>query len=160
MPEGTKSIQLLSRHVFDFFSSLVFGRVCLTIHSFQFAAGSPNADYHFAAGDLANWSGIKRVGMAMHMGATTATNIYRHILASEQTIDQSSAKLEEYPHVPAMLALACGKVAVKYHPDTGITCGQDIKMNYFGYDLGFTKCWNRMELGEKFEVEKTIASRE
>merc|ERR1712000_278212 len=47
----------------------------------QFEDGTPNNEYHFAAGDIAKWSGIKRCGGAMHHGHYTAQNIHQHLIS-------------------------------------------------------------------------------
>jgi NADH dehydrogenase FAD-containing subunit len=45
--------------------------------SLNFPSDSPNYRRHFAVGDIAAWSGIKRCGAAMHMGHFAAENIHQ-----------------------------------------------------------------------------------
>lgn len=123
-------------------------------------------DYHFAAGDIARWSGIKRCGAAMHMGSFVAHNIHQHIISklpdtrpsshyrsssdSFNDIPQSAyepvyKKLGEHP---AMIGLAIGPTAIAYSPTEGTKSGPDVLKYMFGDDLGFSICYNYMKLGE------------
>ncbi|RDW78292.1 FAD protein [Coleophoma crateriformis] len=111
--------------------------------SLNFAPGAPNAKYHFAIGDLAKWSGIKRCGGAFHMGSYAAINIHQQLL-EKMGVKPNFVALDEYP---AMIALAVGKQAVLYGPDDGTTWGRDKMEMMFGEDLGWTICWNYMKLG-------------
>jgi hypothetical protein len=48
--------------------------------SLNFPSDTPNYRRHFAVGDTAAWSGIKRCGAAMHMGHFAAENIHQLML--------------------------------------------------------------------------------
>ncbi|EED14657.1 pyridine nucleotide-disulphide oxidoreductase AMID-like, putative [Talaromyces stipitatus ATCC 10500] len=114
--------------------------------STAFVEGTPNADYHYAAGDIARWPGIKRCGAAMHQGLHTAVNIHQRILSAQNGITPQFKELD--PNVPPMMALAIGKKAASYTPDEGIASGEDVLNLFFGDDLGFAICWNYLRLGE------------
>lgn len=104
--------------------------------STSFIEGTPNATYHYAAGDIARWPGIKRCGAAMHQGLHTAVNIHQRILSAQTG---SAPQLKELDsNVPAMMGLAVGKKAVSYSPQTGAKSGEDVLKMCFGDDLGFT----------------------
>ncbi|TGO19661.1 hypothetical protein BTUL_0003g01160 [Botrytis tulipae] len=49
----------------------------------QFPSDLVNADFHYAAGDVVSWCGIKRVGNAFIMGQHVATNIVVKCVAGE-----------------------------------------------------------------------------
>ncbi|KAL2165588.1 hypothetical protein VTG60DRAFT_4268 [Thermothelomyces hinnuleus] len=123
--------------------------------SLAFPEQSPNSAFHFAVGDLAKWSGIKRCGAAMHMGYYAAHNIHRHMQLQTQTEGQAAQttdkggipKLLELDEIPPMIGLAVGKKAVAYWPEGGMTSGEDVMKAYFGDDLGFAICWNHLRLG-------------
>lgn len=101
-----------------------------------------NAKYHFAAGDLAQWSGIKRCGAAMAMGHNAVVNIHQMMLAAERG---DEAKLHDYPEVPPMIALAVGKKAATYYMgDT--QAGEEQLKAAFGDDLGLSVCWKYLDL--------------
>lgn len=95
--------------------------------------GTPNADFHFCAGDLTKWSGIKRCGGAMHGGHYAAQNIHKSILKQRLSQQPSFMELEENP---PMIGLAVGKKAVASGPN-GTVSGQDVMESYFRDDLGF-----------------------
>ena len=135
----------------------------LTRNSLNWKELVPNADYHFAAGDITKWSGIKRCGAAMHQGHYAAMNIHKRIV--EQRTGQCP-KFNEMGEVPPMIGLAVGKKAVAYSPGTGTSYGEDVAHAYFRDDLGWgskfkrprrclvimqlidtTVCWNWMGLG-------------
>ncbi|RFU34747.1 hypothetical protein B7463_g1601, partial [Scytalidium lignicola] len=104
-----------------------------------------NAAYHFAVGDLVAWSGIKRCGMAMSMGHSAAINIHQQILHKHTGVEP---KFTHYPEVPPMIGLAVGRSAVVYSPDQGTTYGPDSLRLMFGDDLGYSICWNYLQLGK------------
>ncbi|KKA21258.1 Pyridine nucleotide-disulfide oxidoreductase-like protein [Rasamsonia emersonii CBS 393.64] len=125
--------------------------------SLQFAATIPNNHVHFAVGDIAAWSGIKRVGRALSMGQCAAVNILKLITAdvtpvvkqSNSSNSSSSSRegeagdidgpeLQVYPYVPPMIALALGSTAVTYHPDMGVSGGEEAYKTSFGTDLGLS----------------------
>ncbi|OAA79906.1 Pyridine nucleotide-disulfide oxidoreductase, NAD-binding domain protein [Akanthomyces lecanii RCEF 1005] len=113
--------------------------------------GTPNADYHFCAGDAARWSGIKRCGGAMHGGHFVAHNIHQTILRDRVT-GGHEAKFSELTQFPAVIGLAVGKKAVASSPDSGTVSGEDVMHAYFRDDLGFDICWEYMQLGGKKET--------
>lgn len=117
------------------------GLVAIT-SNLNFSGDIPNAQCHFAAGDLAQWSGIKRCGAAMAMGHNAVVNIHQMMLAAERG---DEAKLHDYPEVPPMIALACGKKAATYYMgDT--QAGEEQLKAAFGDDLGLSICWKYMGL--------------
>ncbi|KAK2746925.1 oxidation resistance protein 1 [Onygenales sp. PD_40] len=112
--------------------------------SLNFPDEVPNAQYHYAAGDVALWSGIKRGGRAMHHGHYAAMNIHQTMLKERRGTTPKFVELQEAP--PSM-GLAVGKQAVAYSPFEGVISGEDTLKLYFGDDLGFSICWNYMQLG-------------
>ncbi|KAF7549179.1 hypothetical protein G7046_g8432 [Stylonectria norvegica] len=110
----------------------------------NFAAETPNSDFHFAAGDVTKWTGIKRCGAAMHHGHYVAMNLHQAI-TSQRT--GQAPQFKELNEVPAMIGLAVGKNAVAYSPDSGTVTGKDVADAYFRDDLGWSICWNYMLLG-------------
>ena len=94
----------------------------------------PNADSHFAAGDIVSWSGIKRAGGAMHQGHYSATNIHQLML---QKATGHTPKLLELVEVPPMIGLAVGKKGMSYDPVSGVGSGEETMKIFFGDDLGF-----------------------
>ncbi|OAQ95697.1 hypothetical protein LLEC1_01806 [Akanthomyces lecanii] len=113
--------------------------------------GTPNADYHFCAGDAARWSGIKRCGGAMHGGHYVAHNIHQTILR-DRVAGGYEVKYRELTQFPAVIGLAVGKKAVASSPDSGTVSGKDVMQAYFRDDLGFDICWEYMQLGGKKET--------
>ncbi|KAL3419508.1 hypothetical protein PVAG01_09730 [Phlyctema vagabunda] len=101
----------------------------------EFKSDLPNASSHFAVGDIASWSGIKRCGAAMAMGKLAAVNIHQQLL---QKATGKEPKYLEFPEVPPMIAIAVGKKAVLYGPEDGTTCSEANMKMMFGDDLGFT----------------------
>lgn len=93
----------------------------------------PNADAHFAAGDMINWSGIKRCGGALHGGFLAASNIHQTMLQQLQGKEPEFLKLNE---IPPMIGLAVGKNAVSYGAD-GMNYGPQVMHLFFEEDLGF-----------------------
>ncbi|KAF9253841.1 hypothetical protein DTO012A7_4947 [Penicillium roqueforti] len=113
--------------------------------SLQFSGAVPNAEHHWAVGDLTEWEGIKRCGGAMHMGHYAAMNIHQHMLAECTGGKPEYQTLEPFPSV---MGLALGKTAVSYIPSEGTRDGEDLMKSLFGKDMGHTICWNYMRLGE------------
>lgn len=103
--------------------------------SLNFTVASPNSMQHFAVGDIAAWSGIKRCGAAMYMGHNAAVNIHQQL---RQKHFGKVPKFIEIPEVPPMIALAVGNKAVLYGSEDGTTWGEDKMEMMFGNDLGFT----------------------
>ncbi|KAL1962971.1 hypothetical protein VTN77DRAFT_8817 [Rasamsonia byssochlamydoides] len=117
--------------------------------SLQFSATIPNNHIHFAVGDIADWSGIKRVGRALSMGQCAAVNILKLITAGptkEGGGGLDGPELQVYPYVPPMIALALGSTAVTYHPDMGVSGGEEAYKTSFGTDLGLSICWRILGL--------------
>ncbi|KAJ5329418.1 hypothetical protein N7452_009808 [Penicillium brevicompactum] len=111
----------------------------------QFSGDVPNKEFHYAAGDLACWSGIKRGGAAMHQAHFAAVNIHQRMIAQ---LYKTTPKFNELVEVAPMMALALGKTAVGYFPTMGLTVGDEIRNMFFNEDLGFGICWRWMRLGE------------
>ncbi|KAL2369814.1 oxidation resistance protein 1 [Blastomyces gilchristii] len=107
----------------------------------------PNAQYHFAAGDLALLSGIKRAGRAMYHGHYAGMNIYQRMLNERFG---TPPKFSEVAHLPPSMAIAVGKNTVACGPE-GVVSGEEIAKVYFEDDLGFGICWNYLKLGEAAE---------
>jgi NADH dehydrogenase FAD-containing subunit len=114
----------------DFFCDMV-----TNLLSLNFTDNTPNSMQHFAVGDIAAWSGIKRCGAAMYMGHNAAVNIHQQLLQKHFT---KVPKFIEISEVPPMIALAVGKKAVLYGPEDGTTWGEDKMEAMFGNDLGYT----------------------
>jgi NADH dehydrogenase FAD-containing subunit len=113
----------------------------------QFPSTVANANYHFAVGDLAAWSGIKRCGAAMHMGHYAGYNIHQLMLAE---CIASKPVFQELQEIPPMIGLCLGKTAVSYHPVDGVKDGEDILASMFGDDMAykgmFPSCLSRVVL--------------
>ncbi|ORY68444.1 uncharacterized protein BCR38DRAFT_335089 [Pseudomassariella vexata] len=88
----------------------------------------PNAETHFAIGDLMNWSGIKRCGGAMHEGKLAALNIHQLML---RDISGKQPEFKELEEIPPMIGLAVGKVALSYGPTEGMKHGKDVMRVFF-----------------------------
>lgn len=93
----------------------------------------PNAESHFAVGDLIHWSGIKRCGSAMHQGRYAGLNIHQLML---QDIQGKEPVFNELGEVPPMIGLAVGKNALSYGGD-GMKHGKQVMEWFFEEDLGF-----------------------
>jgi hypothetical protein len=110
----------------------------------------PNAKYHYVAGDVARWSGIKRCGGAMHMGYHAAINIHQMIL-SRAVPGYEPAFLDITEFEPRM-GLAVGRKAVAVGPGAPMVSGEEVMEAYFGDDLGLSVCWDFMQLSpEKYK---------
>ncbi|KAH8649661.1 hypothetical protein BGZ60DRAFT_474017 [Tricladium varicosporioides] len=116
-----------------------------------------NRTFHFAVGDIAAWSGIKRCGAAMHAGYLAAVNIHQRMLESQLG---RTPKFVELPEVPPMIALAIGNNAVLYGPNEGVQSGEEIMKSFFGNDLGFDICWNYLQLGKDTTIDEPIGQGE
>ncbi|EXJ79477.1 hypothetical protein A1O1_08741 [Capronia coronata CBS 617.96] len=115
--------------------------------SLHFPSEISNSQYHFAVGDMAKWSGIKRCGSAMHQGQYAAQNIHQLMLGETQGTKPEFMELSE---VPAMMAIAIGKQGVAYYPTEGTKSGEDVLQTFFEDDLGNRICWDHMQLGKEF----------
>lgn len=117
----------------------------------QFAPTIPNSAVHFAAGDIADTSGIRRVGRAFATGQCAGVNLMKLLTAPSTSADSSSVPsdgatsskeaedgLYDFPHVPPMISLALGDTACMYHPDTGVSGGKELYKSSFGPDLGLS----------------------
>lgn len=144
-----------------------FVKIAPTLH---FTSDISNARRHFAVGDLAAWSGIKRCGAAMHMGHYAAYNIHQQLLhpqtpsspandsanttTSGNSSRRSSIDTDSKPRFmslaehPPVIGLAVGRTAITYSPADGVTSGEDVEKLMFGGDLGWSICWNYLKLGE------------
>ncbi|OJD11676.1 hypothetical protein AJ78_07601 [Emergomyces pasteurianus Ep9510] len=105
----------------------------------------PNAQYHFAAGDLTLLSGIKRAGRALHHGHYVGMNIYQRMLSERFG---TTPKFSEMMDIPPSMALAVGNGAVAYGGPQGVVSGPEMVKMFFEDDLGFGICWNYLKLGE------------
>ncbi|KAK9422938.1 hypothetical protein SUNI508_04605 [Seiridium unicorne] len=111
----------------------------------QFCGNVPNSAVHFAAGDMINWSGIKRCGSSMHMGKLVGWNVYQSIMRDlSRSIEKP--KFKELGPVPPMITIAVGKKAVSCGP-RGTTSGKRTMRLFFEDDLGFRIVWDYLRLG-------------
>lgn len=121
-------------------------KISPTLH-FQSDTLPSNPRVHFAAGDLAAWSGIKRCGAAMHMGHLAAFNLHQDLLVRLGRVDKAAyMRLQEHE---AMMGLAVGREGVSYGPGEGVKVGEEVLKLMFGEDLGWSICWGYMRLGER-----------
>ncbi|PTU23334.1 hypothetical protein P175DRAFT_0555981 [Aspergillus ochraceoroseus IBT 24754] len=97
-------------------------------------ASLPNAGDHYAAGDIARWSGIKRAGAAMHQGHYAARNIHQKMM---QKVYGKEPEFVTIAEVEPMMGLAVGETAVGYFPATGLSEGETVRQMFFQDDLGF-----------------------
>ncbi|KFX87151.1 hypothetical protein V490_08500 [Pseudogymnoascus sp. VKM F-3557] len=116
----------------------------------QFPPIVPNSEFHFAAGDIMSWTGIKRCGAAMFFAQIAIANMHQLMLQAEGSSD---AKLVDAPPVEPMIALAVGKKAATYYADN-VASGEEQLKQSFGEDLGLTVVWKYLKLGEAFEMPK------
>lgn len=105
------------------------------VPSLQFPSSISNSDFHFAAGDIINWSGIKRCGSSMHMGKLAGWNIYQLIM-KDLSRSTKKTKLKELGPIPPMITIAVGRKAVSCGP-RGMTSGKRTMRLFFEDDLGF-----------------------
>ncbi|KAL7272433.1 hypothetical protein RUND412_004765 [Rhizina undulata] len=108
--------------------------------SMQFSASRPNAATHFAVGDVVKWTGIRRVGSALIMAQTVATNILKMITEAENAetsnTTQSTPNLVQLPDFPHHMTLAIGNEAVGYAPHIGLVSGREMMAQAYGESLG------------------------
>jgi len=107
---------------------------------------------HFAIGDIARVSGIKRAGAALRMGCVAAINIYAAMLAQEGLTEEPA--YNDWPEVPPMIALAVGKQALTFGPGQGTKWGVDVMEQTFGDDLGWTFSLRYLNLLDYYEPLK------
>jgi NADPH-dependent 2,4-dienoyl-CoA reductase/sulfur reductase-like enzyme len=103
--------------------------------SLHFSAELPNKEYHYAAGDIASWSGIKRGGAAMHQAHFAVVNIHQRMMAERYKTEPEFVELVE---VAPMMALALGDTAVQFFPAMGVSSGEDVREMFFNDDLGYS----------------------
>ena len=104
----------------------------------------PNAAYHFAVGDVARWTGIKRAGNAMIMGQYAASNILKLLHWQQKQSGtltaapdlSSTTDLLSCPDFEPMMALAIGDEAVAYIKASGVVWGKHIEDQIIGRGLG------------------------
>lgn len=99
----------------------------------QFPDGVPNAESHFAVGDLIHWSGIKRCGGALYEGKIAASNVHQIILQELEDKEPDFTRLTEFP---PMIGLAVGKNGISYGAE-GMNSGPQVMQMFFEDDLGF-----------------------
>ncbi|KAL3496592.1 hypothetical protein BJX62DRAFT_102102 [Aspergillus germanicus] len=104
----------------------------------------PNAADHYAAGDVARWTGIKRAGAAMHQGHYAAKNIHQKMMSR---VYGTTPEFVELAEVEPGMGLALGKSAVGYFPTMGLQSGEETREMFFQGDLGFMICYKWMQLG-------------
>lgn len=110
----------------------------LTLPRMEFLPNLPNHEYHYAVGDIIDWSGIKRCGAAMSQGYHAAHNIHQRLLQTlPSTKSSSKPEMKLFPHVPPMIAIAIGKTAIMFSPNDGLTFGKDVLQMMFRDDIGF-----------------------
>ncbi|KAI1124332.1 FAD/NAD(P)-binding domain-containing protein [Nemania abortiva] len=109
----------------------------------QLPAGVPNAEAHFAVGDMIHWSGIKRCGGALYEGKIAALNIHQIMLQQLQDKTPDFTQLSEFP---PMIGLAVGKNGISYGSE-GMNYGPQVMQLFFEDDLGFRIVWDHLRLG-------------
>ncbi|KAJ6151472.1 hypothetical protein N7470_007069 [Penicillium chermesinum] len=114
--------------------------------SLQFAGDVPNADDHFAVGDIASWTGIKRCGGAMHMGQYAANNIHQRILSKRDGIHPAYQELSPFP---SLMGLALGHKAVTYTPTDGTKDGEELLAQMFGDDMAKSSTYTTLRVQKR-----------
>lgn len=104
-----------------------------TRETLQFPTTSPNADSHFAVGDIVSGPGIKRSGPAQNSGKIAATNIAKLLLAAEDT--EAATGLATVQYGAPTMSLAVGTQAMTIRGG-GLKWGKEIRDRAFGPDLG------------------------
>lgn len=99
----------------------------------QLPDGVPNAESHFAVGDLIHWSGIKRCGGALYEGKIAASNVHQIMLEQLEGKEPDFTRLAEFP---PMIGLAVGKNGISYGAE-GMNSGPQVLQMFFEDDLGF-----------------------
>ena len=126
---------------YDSRPTLAFTRQQLTTCRCQLQSNIPNAEHHFAIGDIASWPGIKRCGGAMVNGHYAATNIHQ-LMLSECT--GSKPDFFNLQVSPPVIGLALGKTAVTYNTIEGTRSGEDLMASMFGEDMGNTGMYPKL----------------
>lgn len=103
----------------------------------------PNADSHFAVGDVIRWSGIKRCGGALYAGKIAAVNIHQIMLRQLRAKEPDFMKLGP---TPPMIGLAVGRNGISYGAE-GMSYGPQVMQLFFEEDLGFRIVWDHLRLG-------------
>jgi hypothetical protein len=122
----------------------------LTCASLTLRSEIPNADKHYAIGDIALRPGIKRCGGAMAMGRVTSLNLFCSLLREDDPTFEFKYATMGMPgnvpaNTPARIAIAVGKQAIWNGPE-GMKWGVD-EMDYcFGPDLGWTSMFSSPSL--------------
>ncbi|ATZ48284.1 Bcalo3 [Botrytis cinerea B05.10] len=112
---------------------------CINVRpTLQFPSDLVNADFHYAAGDVVSWSGIKRVGNAFIMGQHVATNIVRQICSSR--VKENPTALAVCPQIKPMMALSIGDTALVYPKDENDSWGEEQQNLVVGRGLGIDLC--------------------
>ncbi|KAI0405668.1 hypothetical protein F4802DRAFT_166584 [Xylaria palmicola] len=111
--------------------------------SLQLPAGVPNAEAHFAVGDVIRWSGIKRCGGALYGGKIAGLNMHQLMLRQLQGKEPDFTELDE---IPPMIGLAVGKNGLSYGSE-GMSYGPQVMQLFFEEDLGFRIVWDHLRLG-------------
>lgn len=95
----------------------------------------PNACYHFAAGDIAAWDGMKSVGGALLMGQCAAINVVGRLGIETQPEIGASFTPVELPPFPLMMSLAVGGEAASIDMNGSVDSGGHVREGFFGDDL-------------------------
>ncbi|TEY53490.1 hypothetical protein BOTCAL_0246g00050 [Botryotinia calthae] len=112
---------------------------CINVRpTLQFPSDLVNADFHYAAGDVVSWSGIKRVGNAFIMGQHVATNIVRQICSSR--VKEYSTTLAVCPQIKPMMALSIGDTALVYPKGENDSWGEEQQNLVVGRGLVIDLC--------------------
>ncbi|CZR66554.1 uncharacterized protein PAC_16455 [Phialocephala subalpina] len=117
-------------------------------NTLQFAHPHHSSLSHFAIGDIAAWTGIKRAGNAFIMGQFTATNILKLILHAESQPQPNSPRegkegeveLVCCPDMEPMMALNIGDNVVVYQFGRRVQWGEELKERVVGRGLGIDVC--------------------
>ncbi|KAI1113197.1 FAD/NAD(P)-binding domain-containing protein [Nemania sp. NC0429] len=113
----------------------------------QLPAGVPNAESHFAVGDMIRWSGIKRCGGALYEGKIAASNVHEIMLQQHQQLDDDKEPdLMQLTEFPPMIGLAVGNSGISYGAE-GMNHGPQVMKVFFEDDLGFRIVWDHLRLG-------------
>ncbi|KAK6079046.1 hypothetical protein SCUP234_05972 [Seiridium cupressi] len=110
----------------------------------QFCGNVPNSAVHFAAGDMINWSGIKRCGSSMHMGKLVGWNVYQSIMRDlSRSIEEP--KFKELGPVSPMITIAVGKKADPVGHEMILALENTVVWDYLrlGYKPGSVLTWKQ-----------------
>lgn len=109
--------------------------------------GVPNADSHFAVGDIIRWSGIKRCGGALYGGKIAAVNIHQIMMQQQQQqLETKEPDFLKLGPTPPMIGLAVGRNGISYGAE-GMSYGPQVMQLFFEEDLGFRIVWDHLRLG-------------